>query len=103
MYCCDPLQAAVYEAGKKGISVIAHADDGVRFFCLQARACDYEDEEEVKSMPASYGPIPLVLRIVSQIVIHFCPFCGTRLDGIIAEHQDEFDALAKSHERNLLN
>src|SRR5258708_25252970 len=100
MFCCVVFKNALLEAGRKGISILCRNDNRIRCFYLQARACDIDEEEKMKNLPRDCD-IPK-LRIVEQTGIQFCPFCGTKLDLIIAENQGEFDELAKAHERSLL-
>src|SRR5947209_4604176 len=91
MFCCRPMDTAIEEAGRKGISVIAHNQDGIRFFCIQGRACDYADEEKLKGLRGR-PEIPRFLRVVSQWAIRFCPFCGMKLDSEIMKNLEHFDA-----------
>jgi hypothetical protein len=101
MYCCSVFEESLQNAGNKGISAVAHYQDGFRFFCLQSRACDHKDESKLKNIPWSED-VPRLYRVVEQIAIKFCPFCGTQFDSLITARQLEFDELAKLHERFLL-
>ena len=101
MFCCNLFQSAVQDAGKKGISIIAHNEEGFKFFCLQARACDSDQEKNLsESLP--HNVHPRFLRIVEQVAVKFCPFCGCKLERTIKGDQDAFDLLAKHHENFLL-
>jgi len=98
--CCAPFQTAMLDAGKKGIAVLCKNEQGIRCFCLQARACDADEEDRMKNMPDNRA-IPK-LRIVTQATIQFCPFCGTRLDDLIGRGEREFDERAEEQRRLLL-
>jgi hypothetical protein len=101
MFCCSVFHTYVQAAGKKGISIVAHCQEGFRFYCLQARVCDYEDEGKMKNIPWDEN-IPRFLRLVEQAGVQFCPFCGVKLENIISQHLGDFDNLAKTHEQLLL-
>jgi hypothetical protein len=93
-HCCDVFKRLLEGAGKRGFSVVARKASGYRFFCLEARACDFEDKFKMKNIPYDCE-VPRPLTVAMQIGIQYCPACGSRLDTIIAEHESEFEEFAE--------
>lgn len=101
MFCCAIFRSGVEEPGKKGLSFVASREEEFRYFCLQARAFDYEDEDKIKNIPWSVE-IPRLWRLVHQWGIQYCPFCGASLEEVISKNVAEFDKLVDRHDRFLL-
>jgi len=101
-YCCDNFKRWVQSAGVRGFSAVAQSDCGYRFFCLQARGCDKQDEPKMKNIPKGLD-IPNPLTIAMQVGIQYCPFCGTQLATFIAEAGDEFQVLADANRPLLID
>ena len=73
-FCCRGFEWHFGYAGARGFSVLSVGKfykDETAFF-LQHRALDIGAE------PPAFAPSPLSL--VSDLVIQFCPWCGTKLE-----------------------
>ncbi len=93
MFCCDLFKGLATNAGKRGISVIAHAESGYNGFFLQARMCDRIDESRMTNIPKGCE-VPKPLTVAMQVGLKYCPFCGSNLGPLIANYKDEFDEFA---------
>ena len=82
-WCCKVFQGWFEEAGKRGLGVFSSTRDGSEpAFILQYRALD----------PGS--PVPntgFPLSSVSEVHIHFCPWCGANLKKAYRDTLRELD------------
>jgi hypothetical protein len=70
-WCCVAFKGAFDEAGQRAFAILVDRSPEGYDFILQHRALE-PDDPGPKNHP---GPI----SIVSQIHIHFCPWCGRSL------------------------
>lgn len=71
-WCCSIFQGWFEQAGNRGPAVIAESySDGAAGFKLQFRSAELGDD----------GPKdhPRPLTLISDLGIHFCPWCGADL------------------------
>jgi hypothetical protein len=68
--CCTTFQGWFEEAGKRGLGVFVSSGDSKPAFVLQYRALD-----PGVSLPRTDFPF----SSVSDVRIHFCPWCGSNL------------------------
>jgi hypothetical protein len=61
----------------------AESEQGPAMFLIQHRALDAD------TRPPEFSPSPLSL--VSDLIIQFCPWCGTRLDQFYRDTQAQID------------
>jgi hypothetical protein len=80
-------------ADARGASVVVKESAGVLFFLIQSRGVAFIDEERVLKGNIFGASI----NISTTIGIRFCPFCGTRLEGLIGRSPDLFRSLAQRH------
>ncbi len=87
-WCCKVFQGWFDEAGKRGLGVFVsmqgHSDAA---FILQYRALD-------QGAPVPHTDFPL--SSVSEVHIHFCPWCGADLKR---SYRDSFRELDRSELR----
>lgn len=95
MNCCQSFENLLATIGQKGLSIVLKSQMGMTFFCLQGRACDSEDMAKVEGQQLG---APVKLRLVEQIAIKHCPFCGFRLAGWIENNAEKSIELAKRSE-----
>lgn len=73
-FCCGAFQANFEMAGHRGFGVFsALLDEGKVGYIVQHRAM-----ESVETAPRTDSP----LSLISEMYIHFCPWCGKRLDQV---------------------
>ncbi len=89
MLCCDVLTENVFEAGRKGFSIIPYRINNSYHFLLQFRSNDYSEVN--------------VIGIVNERGIGFCPWCGSNLKHVADIHEDELRNLSKAKAHLLLN
>jgi hypothetical protein len=84
-WCCKVFQGWFEEAGKRGLGVfVSTKGDPEPAFILQYRALD-------PGVPAPQPDSPL--SFVSDVRIHFCPWCGADLKR---SYRDRFPELDRS-------
>jgi hypothetical protein len=82
-WCCSVFQGWFEEAGKRGLGVfVSTRDDSEPVFILQYRALDL-------GAPVPYTDSPL--SSISDMHIHFCPWCGADLKNAYRETLRELD------------
>ena len=88
-FCCDIFSEMVSEPGRKGFSVLPTRlmPEEKYYFVIQSRTADYDSASEKGS--------------VSQVAIHYCPWCGSVLADIIAA-QPELIAEIEKKTRHLV-
>ena len=96
MYCCTPFENMIVDAGNSGISIVLRQSEGLTFFCIQARACD--DIEKYISENQGQKKGTQKIRLVTEIGIKFCPFCGCSLMHWLENHPTEAGHLSVLHE-----
>jgi hypothetical protein len=86
MFCCDFFKENVFEAGRKGFSIIPCKIENVDsyFFAMQCRSEDFQE---------NYSTI-----FISQRTIKYCPWCGKNLAEIIKINKNEIVELAREYE-----
>lgn len=83
-YCCRAFEHWHGAAGTRGFSVFAAgSNQGPAMFLIQHRALDADGR------PPEFSPSPLSL--VSDLIIQFCPWCGTKLDESYRNTQTQID------------
>jgi hypothetical protein len=85
--CCDALTEMLENAGKRGLSVVPLHWDDIFYFCIQARACNYEDEKDLIKIRTENS---LKINMSFQTGIKYCPFCGMKLANWIEENKQNF-------------
>jgi hypothetical protein len=82
-WCCKVFQGWFSKAGKRGLSVfVATQGDSDPAFILQYRALD-------PGAPVPHMDSPL--SSVSDVSIHFCPWCGANLKKLYRGSFEELD------------
>lgn len=93
MYCCQPLQNKIADAGERGSAIIVGCtSDGLGFW-LQTRGVAVRDEPTLRSAP----PLKVMVNISSSQRIAYCPWCGRPLADLVAAAPDAFRHLAELH------
>jgi hypothetical protein len=94
MYCCQPLQNKIADAGQRGSAIIVgRAQDGLGFW-LQTRGVAVRDEPMLRSA----RPLKAIVNISGSQRIAYCPWCGRPLAELIAAAPEAFRRLADLHE-----
>lgn len=104
--CCDAFASRLAEAGRKGFTVIAFKDGDRRRFMLQGRAIEFQDIVGMEAEAARQKSLgrftasdelgnPVSWSPVIQMLISFCPFCGTELQRVIDSQIGAFDETSK--------
>ena len=57
----------------------------------QSRGVDFVDEKRVVNMPVD-------VNLAAELVVKFCPFCGTRLSDLVDVNPEEANSLAEQHQ-----
>jgi len=84
-WCCATFQGWFEEAGKRGLGVfVTTREESAPVFILQFRALD-------PGVPIPYTNSPLTS--ISEVHIHFCPWCGASLKRV---YRDTFRELDRS-------
>lgn len=94
--CCEQFEWLLSNAGKAGLSAILRRSRDRHGFFLQGRACDAEQEAILQQMPR-VASFPSNLRIVTQMGMMYCPFCGASLATMAEANIAESDELAARH------
>lgn len=87
LFCCDVMNDSLQSAGEKGYSIIpAEMENkkGDYYFIFQFRSADQNQTE---------GRL-----IVNEVVIKYCPWCGTKLSFLTESFREEIETLAKKNE-----
>lgn len=83
-FCCRAFEHWNGAAGTRGFGLFAaESEQGPAMFLIQHRALDAD------TRPPEFSPSPLSL--VSDLIIQFCPWCGTRLDQFYRDTQAQID------------
>lgn len=83
-FCCRAFEYWHSMAGKRGFGVFAaEIGNPPAAFVIQHRALDSGEN------PPAFSPVPLSL--ISDLVIQFCPWCGTRLDEFYRGTVEQID------------
>ena len=93
-FCCAPFQSLVDNAGKRGLGIVAVAEQDLMFFCIQGRAVHASDEQDLEEILKNTPSVGFT--IVSQTGLQFCPFCGAKLSRWIKKHLQEFNEIANA-------
>jgi len=89
MICCKWLQIALENMNMNGITVVPRHSFGRRCFVVRFRWVDPALWNKLSGQLPQMTPF----ATAGEKAINYCPGCGTNLEGWIAEHEDEFDAL----------
>jgi hypothetical protein len=82
-WCCKVFQGWFEEAGKRGLGVfVSTRGDSEPAFILQYRALD-----PGVPLPRTESP----LSSISDVHIHFCPWCGANLGRVYRDNFRELD------------
>lgn len=92
MYCCPGFEYLVADAGKRGISAVAVSRSNGIGFRLQSRAVAYGDEKNIQPTLDD-----VLIDIVCEIGLQYCPFCGRLLQELINASPHAFLELATKH------
>lgn len=90
MFCCEPFQRRVENAGNRGLSFLVVGVSQRFIFFAQSRGVDSAEEDNIRHFPAT-------VNLVSEFAITYCPFCGIRLDALTQKHAAVFEQLAEKH------
>jgi hypothetical protein len=97
MMCCSHTQTLLDDAGVAGLSLVAGRHDELRAFFLQSRACNFDEALGLKELPLASTRVKTI-RVVMQVAIKHCPFCGSLLQDVIRTCVQDFDKLADRHQ-----
>ena len=89
MYCCDLLENSISHAGQRGLATLVERTPERFIFYLQSRAVAFGDERRLR-----IEPMDITLNIDFTVGIHFCPWCGKRLQELVGAAPREFAELA---------
>jgi len=78
-WCCTRIRNAFLEAGERGIGFFVDSST----FILQFRA--------VAAGVVPPDPGESLITLVEDSVIHYCPWCGTRLDRFYRKHLESLE------------
>jgi hypothetical protein len=81
-WCCKVFEGWFQNAGKRGLGVFATNGNSEIAFILQFRALDPEVPSPLSTSPFSS---------VSDVHIHFCPWCGANLRKTYGDTLRELD------------
>lgn len=85
-FCCNNFENNFNEAGNNGLSVLVKKDfDGDVYFVLQSRAI-----------------VSASRQITFQNSIKYCPWCGTKLTGVIEETKEQLNEFIEKHKGLLI-
>jgi len=85
-WCCSSLQDLHGNAGRHGLSIVfAEAPNGQLLAVLQGRPVDDGKEDALKVLD------DLVITVVSQHFVAFCPFCGRKISRWYRKHSAELN------------
>jgi hypothetical protein len=83
-FCCRAFEHWHGAAGTRGFGVFAaESEQDQAMFLIQHRALDAD------ARSPEYSPSPLSL--VSDLIIQFCPWCGTKLDEFYRVTKKQID------------
>lgn len=91
-FCCRRFETLVANAGKRGLSLLAEKLEGKLLISLQSRGIAHEDMDKIRPGGGDY-----ITNVATEIVIAYCPDCGTKIDDLVARNPSVFDKLAESH------
>jgi hypothetical protein len=80
---------------ERGLSIGALKNKELKMFCLQVRGVDKNDISQLQQYAENVGAPPVKVLIEVQHPIKYCPFCGTRLDKLIAKRPDILDEIER--------
>ena len=93
MYCCEGFAHRIAAAGSRGLAVLVHNEsEGLSFF-LQSRGVAFADQSRLR--PAAGD---LTINIAADVGMLYCPWCGRRLEDLIAASPQRFRKLAEQHD-----
>ena len=96
MYCCESFASLVNNAGRRGLSALPRNELGLKYFCIQGRACDIEEITELQVLVREgLITLPFNLTLITQTGIKYCPFCGYNLGKWIRKHEKFFEETAE--------
>jgi len=105
MYCCHTFENIVQNAGNRGFAILVRRLMSVGLmFELQERAIAFADEASMFKRSSSEQsswtmaqPSPASATLAASGIIRFCPFCGRRLEELIAADPKFFEELEAKH------
>jgi hypothetical protein len=83
-FCCSFFEWHVYDAGRKGFSIIPQVCNNQYQFIFQGRNQDENGKTETE-------------RIIESQVIRFCPFCGCNLEELIKRNKEAIVELVEKY------
>ena len=88
------LEALLAGAGDQGLAALVKAS-GTRFvLVLQARGIGFGHEHLVAADPS---PRDRIWKVSESRGMRFCPFCGERIERVVARSPGRFEELARDH------
>jgi hypothetical protein len=92
--CCRFLDDLVASMGKRGLSVVLKSEMGFTFFCLQCRAVDAIEAEQLAT-GGTDGSVGFAgkVRLAEQAALTYCPSCGCKLEDWMRDHPRETEEL----------
>lgn len=94
--CCAFLDNLLTGMGNRGFSAVLKSEMGLTFFCLQSRAVDATEAEQLaKTISKSVDGLTGKIRLTEQIALTYCPSCGCKLESWMADHPREVDELVR--------
>ena len=94
--CCAGMQAAIENAGERGLAVLVRRDDGTPIhLCLQSRGVAFVDE----GLLTGHTARPCDINISAATGLGYCPWCGRTVSELIDAHPARYAALVEPHNR----
>jgi hypothetical protein len=95
-FCCAGFQHLVLSAGQRGLACLVIQRQEGNAFCLQSRGVAFEDEHKLRAVPEAPD---FKINISSESGLRFCPFCGRKLQDLVAANPEAFNFLAEEHRK----
>jgi hypothetical protein len=97
IFCCPGLGNLSANAGKRGhAAIVFRKADGRLWMLLQSRGLAFEDETKISATDTE-----VIINVVTEVRIRYCPFCSTEIDVLTSAHAPLFEQLAEANFRYL--
>lgn len=94
VFCCPGFEHRIANAGQRGLAILVRNTSEGLIFLLQSRGIAFEDEGKMKPVPTD-----IYFNISTTTGMRYCPACGTFLKRLIEASPEQFEKLAKEHEK----
>lgn len=92
--CCAGLKGLLSEAGAKGLAALVKKSGSQFVMVLQARGLAFADEHLVVADPS---PRDRMWKVSESCGMQYCPFCGAKIERIVARDPERFEEMATTH------